>query len=349
MFNQENKVKKFLVEWYAVNARILPWRRTNKYNILDPYKVFVSEFMLQQTTVNTVKNKFQDFIIKWPKIEKLAKATEPQILKFWSGLGYYSRARNLLKSAKIINKNFHNKIPSSYDQLIKLPGVGDYTAKAILGIAFNQSVIPLDANIERILARLYAINKPIAKVKSEIKELGEKFKSEKYSSDLIQSFMDYGSKICIPRNPKCNICGINKICKSYKKNLQLKIPVKLRKKTIRPIKYTRAYVVVNEKNEILVRIRPNKGMLASMLEVPNDAWVKNKKLLIIDQDIKKIKTKLKSRGFFEYSFSHFDLETEIFYGNIKKGRLSNGNWIKKSTYSNSRMPTIMKKIVELAV
>ena len=107
--------------------------------------------------------------------------------------------------------------------------------------------------------------------------------------------------------------------------------------------------MVNEKNEILVRIRPNKGMLASMLEVPNDAWVKNKKLLIIDQDIKKIKTKLKSRGFFEYSFSHFDLETEIFFGNIKKARLSNGNWIKKSTYSNSRMPTIMKKIVELAV
>ena len=161
--------------------------------------------------------------------------------------------------------------------------------------------------------------------------------------------MDYGSEICLPRNPKCDICGIKQFCQSYKKNLQLKIPVKLRKKTIKPIKYTRAYVVVNEKNEILVRIRPNKGMLASMLEVPNDAWVKNKKLLIIDQDIKQIKTKLKSKGLFEYSFSHFDLETEIFYGNIKKARLLNGNWIKKSTYSNSRMPTIMKKIVELAV
>ena len=349
MFNQEILVKKFLIDWYSSNARVLPWRKKNKKNSLNPYFVFVSEYMLQQTTVNTVKNKFNDFILKWPTVNKLAQTSESTILKFWSGLGYYSRARNLLKSAKIINKNFKNKIPQNYDELINLPGIGDYTAKAILGIGFNKSVMPLDANIERILVRLYGIEKPISKIKSKLKDLGNKFISDKYSSNLIQSFMDYGSEVCLPRNPKCDICGIKQFCQSYKKNLQLKIPVKLRKKTIKPIKYTRAYVVVNEKNEILVRIRPNKGMLASMLEVPNDAWVKNKKLLIIDQDIKQIKKKLKSKGFFEYSFSHFDLETEIFYGNIKKARLSNGNWIKKSTYSNSRMPTIMKKIVELAV
>ena len=161
--------------------------------------------------------------------------------------------------------------------------------------------------------------------------------------------MDYGSEICLPRNPKCDICGINIFCQSYKKNLQLKIPIKLKKKTIKPIKYTRAYVIVNEKNEILVRNRSSKGMLASMLEVPNDAWVKNKKSLITDKDMQQITTKLKSKGSFEYSFSHFDLEAEIFYGNVKKAKLLNGNWIKKSAYSNSRMPTVMKKIVELAV
>ena len=161
--------------------------------------------------------------------------------------------------------------------------------------------------------------------------------------------MDYGSEICLPRNPKCNICGINKFCQSYKKNLQQKIPFKQKKKSNKPIKYTRAYVIVNEKNEILVRSRPNKGMLASMLEVPNDVWVKNKKLLTTYQDIQKIKTKLQSKGSFEYSFSHFDLETEIFYGNVKKAKLSKSNWIKKSSYSSSRMPTVMKKIVDIAV
>ena len=349
MFKQENQVKKFLIEWYLLNSRILPWRKKNKDNMPIPYYVFVSEYMLQQTTVNTVINKFNDFILKWPTVNKLAQTSEPTILKFWSGLGYYSRARNLLKSSKIINKNFKNKIPQTYDELINLPGVGDYTAKAILGIGFNKSVMPLDANIERILVRLHAIEKPIAKIKKQLKDLGNKFISEKYSSNLIQSFMDYGSAICLPRKPKCDICGINKFCQSYKKNLQQKIPIKVRKRTVKPIKYTRAYVIVNEKNEILVRSRPNKGMLASMLEVPNDSWVKNKKSLITDQDIKQIKIKLKSKGSLEYSFSHFDLETEIFYGNVKKAKLSNSNWIKKSTYSNSRMPTVMKKIVEKAV
>ena len=186
-------------------------------------------------------------------------------MKFWSGLGYYSRARNLLKSAKIIKNNFKNNIPQTYDELIQLPGIGDYTAKAILGIGYNKSVMPLDANIERILVRLYAIDKPINKVKNKLKDLGKKFISDKYSSNLIQSFMDYGSEICLPRNPKCNICGINKFCQSYKKNLQQKIPFKQKKKSNKPIKYTRAYVIVNEKNEILVRSRPNKGMLALSL------------------------------------------------------------------------------------
>ena len=349
MFKHETQVKKFLLKWYSVNARILPWRKKANKTLANPYFVFVSEYMLQQTTVNTVKNKFNDFVLKWPSVNKLARITEPEILKFWSGLGYYSRARNLLKTAKIINKSFKNKIPQTYDELIQLPGIGDYTAKAILGIGFNKSVMPLDANIERILVRLHAIDQPIIKVKNKLKDLANKFISDKYSSNLIQSFMDYGSAICLPRNPRCDICGMNKFCQSYKKNLQLNIPVKLKKKKIKQIKYTRAYVIVNEKNEILVRNRPNKGMLASMLEVPNDNWVKNKNLLIADQDVQNIKTKLQSKGSLEYSFSHFDLETEIFYGNIKKARLSNANWIKKSTYSKSGLPTVMKKIVELAV
>ena len=349
MFKHETQVKKFLLKWYSVNARILPWRKKANKTLANPYFVFVSEYMLQQTTVNTVKNKFNDFILKWPSVNKLARITEPEILKFWSGLGYYSRARNLLKTAKIINKSFKNKIPQTYDELIQLPGIGDYTAKAILGIGFNKSVMPLDANIERILVRLHAIDQPIIKVKNKLKDLANKFISDKYSSNLIQSFMDYGSAICLPRNPRCNICGMNKFCQSYKKNLQLNIPVKLKKKKIKQIKYTRAYVIVNEKNEILVRNRPNKGMLASMLEVPNDNWVKNKNLLIADQDVQNIKTKLQSKGSLEYSFSHFDLETEIFFGNIKKSHLSNANWIKKSSYSKSGLPTVMKKIVEIAV
>ncbi len=280
---------------------------------------------------------------------KLAQAKETQILRFWSGLGYYSRARNLLKASKIINKNYNSKIPSTYNDLITLPGIGDYTAKAILGIAYNKSVMPTDANIERILVRLFAIKKPILKVKDQLKILANNFVSKKFSSNLIQSYMDYGSSVCIPRNPKCDVCKINNLCESNKNNLQSILPLKIKKTKAKPIKYTRAYVLINEQDEILVRSRPSKGMLASMLEVPNDNWVENKKLLSHDEMISKLKTKLKHKGSIEYSFSHFDLETDIYYGNIKKSNLSQANWIKKTHYSKSGLPTVMKKIVEVAI
>ncbi len=349
MFKQENQVKTYLINWYNKNQRDLPWRIKLRNNLPNPYYVFVSEYMLQQTTVNTVVNRFNEFIIKWPSLDKLANATEPQILKFWSGLGYYSRARNLLKAAKLIKKNYNSKVPNSYDDLMTLPGIGDYTAKAILGIAFNKPVMPTDANIERILVRLFAIEKPIIKIKDKLKNIANTFVSKKSSSDLIQSFMDYGSSVCVPRNPKCDICKINKLCESHKKNLQSLLPLKIKKTGKKNIKYTRAYVLINEQDEILVRNRPSKGMLASMLEVPNDTWVENKKLLSHDEMISKLKTKLKLKGSIEYSFSHFDLETDIYFGNIKKNKYSQANWIKKTHYSKSGLPTVMKKIVEVAI
>ena len=349
MLKQEKQVTKHLLKWYSYNKRDLPWRQKYKNNLPNAYYVLVSEYMLQQTTVNTVKKRFIQFISKWPSIDKLAKATEPQILKFWSGLGYYSRARNLLKSAKIIKNKFNSKIPNTYENLIALPGIGDYTAKAILGIAYNKPTMPTDANIERIIVRLFSIEKPIIKIKSELKSIASTFISKKSSSDLIQSFMDYGSSICIPRNPRCYMCKINYLCKSHKNNLQTILPMKIKKTIKKPVKYTRAYVLINEQDEILVRNRPSKGMLASMLEVPNDNWVKNKKFLFHDEIITKLNTKLKHKGSIEYSFSHFDLETEIYIGNIKKNKLSKANWINKNNYSESGLPTLMKKIVEVAI
>ena len=176
-----------------------------------------------------------------------------------------------------------------------------------------------------------------------------KFISRKYSSDLIQSFMDFGSIVCVPRNPKCEDCNINNICESNKKNISNILPVKIKKASTKPIKYTRAYVLINENNEILVRNRPGKGMLASMLEVPNDNWVKDKKSLLSDQSINHLKTKLFHKGSFEYSFSHFDLEADIYYGKIKKSEITSSKWIKKKNYTKSGLPTVMKKIVEIAI
>ena len=220
----EKKIIPTLLRWYAKSKRDLPWRSDH---LANPYYVFVSEYMLQQTTVPTVKTRFEEFIKKWPSNDQLAKTSETKILQFWSGLGYYSRARNLLKAAKIIHKDYDNKIPDTYEKLIQLPGIGDYTAKAILGIAYNKSVMPLDANIERILARLYALNQPLLKIKKQLLEKSNNFISKKHSSQLIQAFMDYGSIICTPKNPKCTNCKIQEYCLSYKKNIQSIIPTKI--------------------------------------------------------------------------------------------------------------------------
>ena len=342
----EKQIISKLLYWYSKSKRDLPWRSIQKNNLPSPYYVFISEYMLQQTTVSTVKTRFEEFIKVWPTLKDLAKTTEPKILKFWSGLGYYSRARNLLKAAKIIDKNFNCKVPDQYEDLISLPGIGDYTAKAILGIGYNQSVMPLDANIERIFARLYAFNKPLIKIKKQLSNKADLYLSKKNSSNLIQSFMDYGSLICTPRNPNCSICKIQKYCLGYEKKMQNTIPVKIKKQKLKPKKYTRAYVLINEKEEILVRTRPSKGMLASMLEVPNDLWVEKKNLLKKDILIKKINQKFQRKETLLYSFSHFDLNTDIFYLKVMRKNFPQQKWLNISKFSDSQLPTVMKKIVE---
>tara|TARA_B100000686_G_scaffold238553_1_gene246733 strand:+ start:3764 stop:4810 length:1047 start_codon:yes stop_codon:yes gene_type:complete len=342
----EKQIISTLLRWYATNKRDLPWRFIEKNNLPNPYYVFVSEYMLQQTTVATVKTRFAKFIKKWPTIKDLSNTTEPKILKFWSGLGYYSRARNLLKAAKIIEKNFNSKIPDQYEDLISLPGIGDYTAKAILGIGYNHSVMPLDANIKRIFSRLYAFDKPIIKIIKQLSTQADLFLSKQNSSNLIQSFMDYGSLICTPRNPNCSICKIKKNCLSYENNIQNTIPIKLKKQKLKPKKYTRAYVLMNEKEEILVRTRPSRGMLASMLEVPNDAWVEKKNLLKKDNLVKKINEKFHRKETLLYSFSHFDLNTDIFYLKVRRKNFPKQKWLNISKFTNSQLPTVMKKIIE---
>ena len=226
-------------------------------NQANAYYVLVSEFMLQQTTVNTVIKRFNEFIKLWPSIDKLSRISENRILRFWSGLGYYNRAKNLLKTIKIISRDFKSKVPQHYDRLIELPGVGDYTAKAILGIAYNQPVLPLDANIKRIIARLYGMKTLLRLNKKTIEDIASQYQSPNKASDLIQSFMDYGSAICLPRNPKCDECLIEKFCEARKKNIQHLIPFKNLSSEKKKIKFTRAYIVVNNINEILVRIDVN--------------------------------------------------------------------------------------------
>ena len=347
--SKETLIKSALLNWYKNYQRNLPWREHYANDLPNPYYIFISEYMLQQTTVGTVQKRFIEFILKWPSIKSLSKISESRILNFWSGLGYYTRARNLLKSAKIIKQKHKGKIPNNYDNLITLPGIGDYTAKAILGIAYNKPVMPLDANIERIISRLYGFQLPLKKIKVELTNKANALISKKFSNNLIQSFMDYGSLICTSRNPNCANCLIKSHCVAFKKNLQNIIPVKLKPKYQKRKKYSRAYIFCNENNEILVRKRSSKGMLASMLEVPNDNWVINKNKLVQDNIVNKMRNNIKSKGLIQYSFSHFDLETEVFFAHVKKDNFLKYKWIKKNNFKKSGLPTVMKKIIEIGI
>ena len=345
--SKETYIESKILKWYRYNTRKLPWRKKFGKKLPNPYYIFVSEFMLQQTTVNAVIPRFNDFISNWSNIEELSKIKESQILKFWSGLGYYARARNLLKSIKLIAKKHDYKIPKEYNLLIKLPGVGDYTAKAIQGIAYNQPVMPIDANIKRIIARIYSITQPLNDTIFQREKIKSNFISIKNSSSFIQALMDYGSAICLPNAPKCSECIIREHCNAFKKKLTNKIPAKKIKNNLKPKKYTRAYLIVNEFNEILIRRRPSKGMLQSMIEIPNDLWIENKKNLIRDNLIKLFSLKLsKLREKIIYSFSHFDLCIEIYFTKVRKKRFKNYQWLSLGKVDNFGFPTVMKKIIQ---
>ena len=209
-------ITKKILNWYDLNKRSLPWRK-NVSQSKKHYYTLVSEFMLQQTQVVTVIPYFNRFINKIPNLKKLSKIPDRELIKLWEGLGYYSRVRNLKKTAKIIISKYHGKIPNNYEDLISLPGIGNYTANAILAIAFNKSYIPLDGNIERVLKRYLYLKKDKEIQKENLIEKKSIFGISSRASDYAQALMELGAMICKPKNPECGGCPISKNCKSYKK------------------------------------------------------------------------------------------------------------------------------------
>ena len=209
-------ITKKILNWYDLNKRTLPWRK-NVSQSKKHYYTLVSEFMLQQTQVVTVIPYFNRFINKIPNLKKLSKIPDRELIKLWEGLGYYSRVRNLKKTAKIIISKYHGEIPNNYEDLISLPGIGNYTANAILAIAFNKSYIPLDGNIERVLKRYLYLKKDKEIQKENLIEKKSIFGISSRASDYAQALMELGAMICKPKNPECSKCPISKNCKSYKK------------------------------------------------------------------------------------------------------------------------------------
>ncbi len=312
-----NSFSKNLISWYNLNKRELPWRNTN-----DPYKIWLSEIILQQTKIVQGLPYYIRFVNKYPNIKKLALSSEKEVIKLWEGLGYYSRARNLHKTAKIVIKNYDGIFPSKYETLIKLPGIGDYTASAISSFSINEINPVLDGNVYRFLSRLFGIDIPINTNKSlrEFKNIAKKLISRKNPSDFNQAIMEFGSLVCKPKNPKCNECIYQKKCFAYLNQKTLIFPIKTIKKKSRE-RFFNFLIIKSINGNIIIEKRINKDIWQNLYQFP---LIETEKLL----DKKSLLIKLKEYKSFDFQKTEFYLyQNKSFNHKLTHQNINYSFWI----------------------
>ena len=319
-------IAKKILYWYDNNKRSLPWR--NKCSLKQKeYFTLVSEFMLQQTQVKTVIPYFNNFLKNIPNFQALAKVNETKLLRHWQGLGYYSRAKNLKKSARLIVDNYSERLPNNYDELKKLPGVGDYTASAISAIVFNKKIIPLDGNIERLLKRILNLKTEKEIKKDNLHKEKKVFGKTSRSNDYVQALMEIGALLCKPKNPNCEKCPITKNCLSFKrKDFEIK---KKNKKIIDKFYLATLY---KNKNQFLLIKNEKFNFLKNLLIFPMKEITHSDSLL---KSTKKLNIKM----------SNMNMNISVYFLNTKN-KSKDGLWIEKSKLTNYIIPTFTKKIFE---
>jgi A/G-specific adenine glycosylase len=334
-----------LLSWYDSNQRALPWRAVPGYSS-NPYHVWLSEIMLQQTTVATVKDYFIRFITRWPVVEDLAKATLDEVFHNWQGLGYYSRARNLHKCARELVQDFEGVLPSDDLTLQRLPGIGPYTAAAIAAIAYDQPIVPVDGNVVRVFSRLFALQTPLPLLKNEVQDLAKKMIPSHRSGDFAQSLMDLGATVCRPRNPGCKECPLTKICRGHHQKIASHLP-RPAVKGIKPRRYGIAFWVEKENGEILLEKRPDKGLLAGLIGLPTTQWQElpwaiesAESLLHAPEGVERWEY---LPEIVRHTFTHFHLELRIAKGRCKSPQ--KGLWSSFDNLNSHAFPTVMKKVI----
>jgi A/G-specific adenine glycosylase len=340
----KNDLASRLLDWYDRHRRVLPWRALPGKRA-DPYRVWLSEIMLQQTTVQAVASYYRKFLERWPDVKALAAAQEENVLAAWAGLGYYARARNLHAAAKIVAKDLGGKFPGTAEGLRALPGIGGYTAGAIAAIAYDERQAAMDANAERVIARLYAVEIPLPKAKKQLHALGMALVPER-AGDFAQALMDLGSTICTPKRPACANCPWTDECMARRRGIQENLPIKA-PKAARPLKRGAAFVARDRTGSVLLIKRPDKGLLASMLEPPQGDWSEDfpSKLSALKQAPFAADWKRRA-GLVRHGFTHFELEIEVYFADLAKRPKTNGQWVSAANLRDVALPTVMRKIVE---
>ncbi len=341
-----DKVNTNLLAWYDQHARDLPWRVSPSNRKAgerpDPYAVWLSEIMLQQTTVAAVKAYFNRFMIRWPTVTDLAQADDADVMAEWAGLGYYARARNLLKCARAVVDL--GAFPDTEEGLKTLPGIGPYTAAAVASIAFDRPAPVMDGNVERVMARLFAVTEPLPASKPTLYEHAVRLTPQNRPGDYAQAVMDLGATICTPKSPSCMLCPIKMLCKAKTQGIAEALP----KKTPKPEKPQRtghAYVAIRQDGAILLETRPEKGLLGGMKGFPGSTWSEtppapNPPLSANWTTAPKEVT---------HVFTHFKLSLKVHVARISQTTQSpTGDFIDANSFNSKDLPTVMRKVFDQA-
>jgi A/G-specific adenine glycosylase len=333
-----------LLAWYDGHRRSLPWRPLPGV-AAEPYVVWLSEIMLQQTTVAAVKPYFMAFLARWPNVAALAAAPVEAVMQQWAGLGYYSRARNLYACAQTIVIQHGGLFPAKEAALLRLPGIGPYTAAAIAAIAFNEKTAVVDGNVERVMARLEACETPLPAAKPLIKESVARLVPADRPGDFAQAMMDLGATICTPRRPACGLCPLLGVCRAAAQAVPERFPLKAPKR-VRPHR-AGAVFVVRRGNAVLLRTRAPRGLLGGMAEFPGTVWREDFDCEKALHDAPLIADYRRLPLGVRHVFTHFSLELAIFAAEVAPALAAPGDcrWVKEDALAEEALPSVMRKVV----
>ncbi|MEN2495149.1 MAG: Adenine DNA glycosylase [Hyphomicrobiaceae bacterium hypho_1] len=340
-----------LLEWYDNERRDLPWRYDTNTEP-DPYRIWLSEIMLQQTNVKTVIPYFRKFVMRWPTVSELAVACEYNVLEEWAGLGYYMRARNLHACAKQVVSDYGGRFPEEESELLKLPGVGPYTAAAIAAIAFGKCATPVDGNVERVVSRLFAVEQPLPQSKPRLRSLAAQLTPVERPGDFAQAMMDLGATVCTAKRPSCLMCPLHNQCNAHVLGLASRLPVKMPKPK-RPVRYGIGFLALSEDGQLLLRRRPERGLLARMMEIPSTEWLNTNQNL--DKALRTAPIHADwwhIPGIVTHTFSHFRLELKVYRAIVKKDTTltlwadpNRCTWVPRNDLQYHALPSVMRKII----